>query len=92
MNVAAATTPTLPVKALKTFLGVEKLFPHLLRSDHSPFWEMNVPALMWTDTSEFRNPNYHQRSDVPGSLNYEFMSQVCTLLVATILKQLGERS
>ncbi len=84
-TIMAATeerTPDLPVKALKVFLGVEKLFPHLLRSDHSPFW-----ALMWTDTSEFRNPHYHRHSDVPETLNYAFMSQVCELLVETVLRQ-----
>lgn len=89
---AAAKIPALPVKALKVFLGVEKLFPHLLRSDHSPFWEMKVPALMWTDTSEFRNPNYHLRSDLPDTLNYDFMTRVCNLLVETILRQLSDQS
>ncbi len=31
----------------------------LRRSDHSPFWDQNVPAIMITDSSEFRNPHYH---------------------------------
>ncbi len=35
------------------------LAPHVFSSDHAPFWEVGVPALMWTDTAEFRNPNYH---------------------------------
>lgn len=85
---AAALTPSLPVKALKLFLGIEKLFPHLLRSDHAPFWELKAPALMWTDTSEFRNPHYHRRTDLPETLNYAFMAQVCELLIETIARQL----
>lgn len=88
---AKERTPGLPVKALKVFLGAEKLFPHLLRSDHSPFWALNVPALMWTDTSEFRNPHYHRHSDVPETLDYAFMAQACELLVETVLRQVQEK-
>lgn len=81
--------PALPVKALKIFLGVEKFFPHLLRSDHSPFWSERIPAFMWTDTSEFRNPNYHKPSDTPDSLDYQFLLQVTRLLIAHIAEALG---
>jgi Zn-dependent M28 family amino/carboxypeptidase len=58
--------------------------PHLLRSDHAPFWERNIPAVMWTDTSEFRNPHYHQRTDTPDTLDYEFMAEIGRLLVAAL--------
>jgi Zn-dependent M28 family amino/carboxypeptidase len=80
-------TPTLPVKCLKVFLGIEKLFPHLLRSDHAPFWSSNIPSLMWTDTSEFRNPNYHSTRDTPDTLDYAFMLKVVNLLKHTVLQQ-----
>lgn len=82
LQTAASYTPQLDVKALKVFMGMEKLFPHLLRSDHSPFWAQNIPAFMWTDTSEFRNPHYHLPSDLPDTLNYEFLQQVTQLLAA----------
>src|SRR5207248_2714499 len=42
--------------------AIGQISPHLLRSDHAPFWEVGIPAIMWTDTSEFRNPHYHQTS------------------------------
>ena len=90
ISTASIQTPSLPVKCLKVFMGVEKLFPHLLRSDHAPFWNSNIPSLMWTDTSEFRNPNYHKRTDTPESLNYRFMYSVVSLLRHTVLQQLGE--
>jgi len=45
---------------------------------------------MWTDTSEFRNPHYHRHSDLPDTLNYGFMAQVCELLIATVVAQLRE--
>ncbi len=81
------TQPTLKVKALKVFFGFEKYFPHLSRSDHAPFWEENLPALMWTDTSEFRNPHYHQASDSPDTLDYAFMSSVVSLLAEVVLEE-----
>lgn len=64
----ATYTPRLPVTGLKVRLGLEKHFPGLARRDHAPFWAKEIPALMWTDTSEFRNFNYHLRSDTPDTL------------------------
>ncbi len=71
----------LPVKTLEIFDGMEQHFPDMLRSDHSPFWTAGLPALMWTDTSEFRNPHYHQPSDTPETLDYTFIKKVTDLLV-----------
>ena len=45
-------------------------------SDHRNYWHFNFPAVMITDTSFFRNPNYHQESDAPETLDYEKMSDV----------------
>jgi hypothetical protein len=36
---------------------------------------------MWTDTSNFRNPNYHGPGDTPDTLDYGFMAQVAKMLV-----------
>jgi hypothetical protein len=69
--------PGLPLEAIR------QLSPHLLRSDHAPFWEKNIPAVMWTDTSEFRNPHYHQPTDMPETLDYEFMAEVGKLPLAS---------
>lgn len=77
--------PDLPVMGLKIYLGAEKLLPDLGRSDHLPFWEKRIPALMWTDTAEFRNPNYHKSSDTPETLNYSFLKMVTQLLFLQIL-------
>lgn len=84
--------PNLKVKALKIFWGMERYFPHLERSDHSPFWEHKIPALMWTDTSEFRNPHYHQPSDTPDTLNYDFMHDVVKLVALHTLKLLQKET
>lgn len=45
--------------------------PALLRSDNAPFLFVGIPAVMVTDTSNFRNPHYHRRSDTVESLDAE---------------------
>jgi Zn-dependent M28 family amino/carboxypeptidase len=64
---------------------IGRLSGHLLRSDHAPFWRAGQPALMWTDTAEFRNPHYHKPSDTPETLDYEFLAGVTRLLVHVAL-------
>jgi hypothetical protein len=73
--------PNFPVLGLQVYAGLEKYFPPLSRSDHAPFWKAGIPALLWTDTSEFRNPNYHQTTDTPGTLDYAFLRKVTQLLL-----------
>jgi hypothetical protein len=63
--------------------------PHVFRSDHAPFWSQGIPALMWTDTAEFRNPNYHQPTDTPDTLDYGFMAEVARLVVHSVLSFIG---
>lgn len=85
LNLAASYLPSFPVLALKMYLGMEKLFGQLHRSDHAPFWQAGIPSLMWTDTSEFRNSHYHRSSDTPDTLDYDFLSQVTKLALARTL-------
>ena len=40
---------------------------------------------MWTDTAEFRNPNYHKRTDTPETLDYDFLRSVTQLALLRIL-------
>ncbi len=61
---------------------IAQMSPHLLRSDHACFWEKQLPAVMWTDTSEFRNPHYHQPTDTPDTLDYDFMAEIARFLAA----------
>ena len=64
--------------------GQGELFPDTRRSDHAAFWQYGYPAVMLTDTANFRNPHYHQPTDVIETLNLEFMDKVTRLLVATV--------
>ncbi len=49
-------------------------------SDHLNFWRFGYPAVMITDTSLHRNPQYHTALDLPESLNYEKMALVIEAL------------
>ena len=67
--------------------GQGELFPDTRRSDHAAFWHYGYPAVMLTDTADFRNPHYHQPTDVIETLNLEFMDKVAKLVAATCLAQ-----
>jgi Zn-dependent M28 family amino/carboxypeptidase len=86
---ATADAHAVPVQGLylpDVPLGmIEGISHHLLRSDHAPFWRAGLPALMWTDTAEFRNPHYHQATDAPETLDYDFLAGVTRLLVHAVL-------
>ncbi len=59
-----------------------------VRSDHKPFWERGLPAIMITDTANFRNPNYHLPTDTPETLDYDHLTDI-TAAVATTVEQLA---
>lgn len=77
-------------------LPVETLFvpfngwilPDTRLSDHSPFWDAGLPAVMITDTAFFRNPNYHTPQDTFDTLDYLFMAELVKSLLVT-LKELS---
>lgn len=89
LNLAACYIPQSPALALKIYLGLEKAFGDLNRSDHAPFWQARIPCIMWSDTSEFRNRNYHLASDTPDTLDYEFMKRVAQLALARVVTASG---
>jgi Zn-dependent M28 family amino/carboxypeptidase len=79
--------PNLAVIGLEVERGFERVFPVLARSDHVPFWAHDVPAVMWTDTAEFRNPHYHRPTDTPETLDYGFLRWVTQLLTAAVIAE-----
>lgn len=56
--------------------GNGELLPDTRRSDHTSFWEHGFPAVMLTDTANFRNPHYHQPSDTIETVNLDFLASV----------------
>lgn len=57
-------------------------------SDHWSFWKEGYPALMFTDTAFYRNPNYHTLEDTYEKLDYRSMAKLTEelLVVLTELK------
>lgn len=73
--------------AAKTWGPLHRLIPDLARSDHFPFWNAGLPAVLWTDTGNFRNPHYHQTTDTPDTLDYAFMREVAALLCDVVARE-----
>ena len=88
VSVAQAAKPHVPVVPLVIPGNGERL-PDTRRSDHAAFWHYGFPAVMLTDTANFRNPNYHTSTDTLDTLNLRFLEQVAdavTASAATTLK------
>ncbi len=85
MAVDHAMRPHLPVVPL-VVPGNGELLPDTRRSDHTSFWEQGFPAVMLTDTANFRNPHYHQPSDTLDTLNLDFMAAVADAMTAVVVE------
>jgi Zn-dependent M28 family amino/carboxypeptidase len=77
------SVPSLPVETLKVPLNGWPISATRL-SDHAPFWDLGYQALMVTDTAFFRNPHYHQPTDTPNTLDYEFLARVTEAVAKTL--------
>ncbi len=62
----------------------------LTRSDHASFWEAGYPAMMITDTANFRNPHYHCQhgEDRAETLDAEFAVKTINTFAETIADNL----
>lgn len=68
----------------KTFSGPAAL-PGIDFSDHLNYWKFGFSALMITDTSFYRNPNYHQSTDTMETLDIPRMAQVIDATFKTLV-------
>lgn len=68
---AAAMAAGAPELELLLFDMLPSPLPDMRRSDHDPFWRIGVPAVMLTDTSEYRTPHYHKASDRASTIDAE---------------------
>ena len=55
-------------------------------SDHASYWRFGMPAMMITDTSFFRNRNYHEAGDTPETLDYARMAKVVRAVQAVAME------
>ncbi len=61
-------------------LGLESM------SDQRNYWQKGYDAVMITDTSFFRNPNYHSLSDTIETLNFQKMAEVVKGVFGAIIE------
>ena len=67
-----------------------KQIPGIDFSDHLNYWNHDYPAVMITDTSFYRNANYHTERDTPETLDYERMAEVVRGVVNAVLELDGD--
>ncbi len=78
---ARRSVPALPVETLVVRWN-GYLLPIVRLSDHAPFWDVRVPAVMITDTAIMRHPHDHKPSDTLDTLDLPFLAQVATATAA----------
>lgn len=62
---------------------------HFQRSDHLSFWRAGIPAIMVTDTADFRNPNYHRATDRADTLDYEHLAAISQATAVAVAELAG---
>ena len=62
----------------------------IFRSDHAAFWRYGYPALMITDTANFRYPYYHTSDDTVDKINCAALARVVTGLRESVLELAGK--
>ena len=87
--IGAAAKIDLPVIALPVLNTLKNTWAmkQLRRSDHASFWSYNLPGMMITDSSNFRNPNYHcldGSNDSIETLDHAFSTKVIKATVASV--------
>jgi hypothetical protein len=86
----AIDLPIMHIEMSEELMGSPVLMD-LFRSDHASFWYTDYPAIMITDSANFRNPNYHcpdpDHMDTPDTLDGPFATQVteATAYAAAVL-------
>lgn len=68
----------------KRFRG-PKILPGVDFSDHLNYWKFGFGAMMITDTSFYRNANYHEKGDTMETLDLKRMAGVIDGVYETIL-------
>jgi aminopeptidase YwaD len=86
---AAFAEVAAPELAVFTLTVPGGYFADLYRSDHVPYWGAGLRALQLTDTAEYRNPHYHQPSDLLDTLDLEFAAAVAQAVAATAVQLAG---
>lgn len=69
----------------KKFTG-PRVLPGIDFSDHLNYWNFGYSSMMITDTSFYRNKNYHQKTDTMETLDIQRMAKVIDGIYLALLK------
>lgn len=89
----------LPIRKLKSLfaagsdlpiysLNAPSIIPGIDFSDHLNYWNLGMDAYMITDTSFYRNKNYHKTTDSLSTLDFDRMGEVVSGLYH-LIKEYG---
>ncbi len=80
VKVGMKGTTDLPVYSIRAPAAL----PGIDFSDHMNYWPHGIRAVMVTDTSFYRNQDYHTPGDTAGRLDYNRMAQVAVGVLGAI--------
>ena len=76
----ATSLPVYSIRAPAALPGIDF-------SDHINYWPYGIKAAMITDTSFYRNKDYHESGDTPERLDYDRMSKVVVAVFEMLRKE-----
>ncbi len=79
---AMTASSPLPVYSI----NAPSFVPGIDFSDHLNYWKEGFPAVMVSDTSFYRNGNYHTVDDTADTLDYQRMAQVVVGVHAAVVE------
>ncbi len=56
-----------------------------LRSDHAPFWAVDIPGIFISDSGNFRSPYYHTAEDKYYHINFEALLKIAKVTLSMML-------
>lgn len=65
-------------------VAAPEIFADISRSDHWSFWQFDYPALMVTDTSNFRFQHLHLDSDTPDKVDFDSMTRIVDAMMQVV--------
>ncbi len=65
-------------------LAAPRIIADINRSDQISFWKYGIPAIMVTDTVDFRYEHYHEPTDTPDVVAYPELAKVVMGLTAVM--------
>lgn len=91
LTAARRFVPDLVLETFQIMRSMTAMVPDLGRSDHAPFWRAGMPAVILSDSADFRSPHYHRASDTVATLDLDFATKSARLAAAAVLLQAGAR-